>query len=79
MLRLISICSAVQFVIDFSFLLMHTCITVGITGVQCSGWRGNCLEQPSEQQPGTTKSDGNGEFIDAERGKPPHSHYYMPD
>lgn len=54
---------------------MHTCITVGITGMQCSGWRRDCFEQPSERQPGTSKNYVNREFIDAKRGKSPHSHW----
>lgn len=37
MLQLVFMCSAVQFVIDFSFVSMCTCISVGATGMQVPG------------------------------------------
>lgn len=46
MLQLVFICSAVQFIIDFSFVSMYICTTIGIAGMWHVGWRGHALSNP---------------------------------
>lgn len=46
MLQLVFICSALQFIIDFSFVLMYTCTIAGIACMWRVGWRGHALRNP---------------------------------